>query len=41
MDAQDQFDTEQHSEKQAESLQGQIYKMSGILKQRTQENNMF
>jgi competence ComEA-like helix-hairpin-helix protein len=41
MDAQDQFDTEQHSEKQAESLQGQIYKMSGILKQRTQENKMF
>ena len=41
MDAQDQFDTEQNSEKQAESLQEQIYKMSGILKQRTQENKMF
>ena len=41
VDAQDQFDKEQHSEKQAESLQEQIYKMSEILKQRTQENKMF
>lgn len=39
VDAQDQFDKEQQSEKQrqVESLQEQIYKMSGILKQRTQE----
>ena len=43
VDAQDQFDKEQQSEKQrqVESLQEQIYKMSGILRQRTQENKMF
>ena len=41
MDAQDQFDTEQNSEKQAARFQEQIYKMSRILKQRTQQNKMF
>ena len=33
--------TRNNTEKQAESLQEQIYKISRILKQRTQENNMF